>query len=70
VLAGTLHKESLNRPNIAGSLGAKLERKRLSAIAKTVAHKKQKSTSAEKTCCLVCCEMYDEDWIQCEKCKA
>jgi hypothetical protein len=69
VLTGTPHKNSLNGTNIAGSLGAKPKKKRLFATAKTVAHKKQTSTSAEKTCCLVCGETYDEDWIQCEKCK-
>jgi hypothetical protein len=69
VLAGIPHKESLNTPNTIGSLGAKPKRKRLFATAKTVAQKKQKLTSAEETCCLVCGKTYDEDWIQCEKCK-
>jgi hypothetical protein len=48
-LTGTPHKESLNRPKIAGYLGAKPKRKRLFAIAKTVAQKTHKSTSADKT---------------------
>jgi hypothetical protein len=69
VLTGTTHKESLNRSNIVGSLGAKPKRKRLFATAKTVAQNKQKVTSAEETCCLVCGETYGEDWIQYEKCK-
>jgi hypothetical protein len=69
VLTRTPHKESPNRPNIAGLSGGNPIRKAPFAKTKAVAQKKQRSSVVEKIRCLVRGETYGGERIQCERCK-
>ncbi|KAJ4451720.1 hypothetical protein ANN_03190 [Periplaneta americana] len=70
ILTGTPYKESLDEKQVQKN---KKDEKKRRKFAKTL-NLDQSSTSVQAsvssvTCCILCGESFEEDWIQCEKCK-